>query len=110
MLIAWVLTVFLECLVLFILQEREKLLYVYWIAITSFTNLLANLYLAVVFKGNTLEYWLTAIVIEIIVYTAEFLLCWFYTNDKRKSLIYSIACNSASFFIGLLVSNIINKL
>ena len=106
MIVALVLTVILECLTLFILKEREKLLYVYWIAITSFTNLLANLYLAVVFQGNTLECWLTAIVIEAIVYTSEFLLCWIYTNDKRKSIIYSVACNSASFFIGLLIQYI----
>lgn len=107
MIVALVLTVILECLTLFLLKEREKLLYVYWIAITSFTNLLANLYLAVVFKGSNLEYWLTAILIEAIVYTGEFLLCWIYTNDKRKSLIYSVACNSASFLAGLLIQLII---
>ena len=103
MLVALILTVILECLTLLLLKEREWLLYVYWIAITSFTNLLAHLYIGVVFQGGALEYWLTAVVIEAIVYTSEFLLCWFYTNDKRKSLIYSIACNSASFFIGLLI-------
>ena len=109
MLEALILTVILECLTLFILKEREKLLYIYWIAITSFTNILANYCIAVFFHGNAIEYCLTAIVTEAIVYTVEFLLCWFYTNEKRKSFIYSIACNSASFLIGLVIQKIFSN-
>ena len=103
MLVPLILTVILECLVLVLFRERDKLFYVYWIAITSFTNLLANLYIAIAFDGTALEYWITVAIIETIVYFSEFLLCLLYTNDKSKSLIYSIACNSASFLIGFLI-------
>ena len=106
MLVALILTVILECLVLVLLKERDKLFYVYWLAVTSFTNISVNLFLAFVFQGGIIEYWLTVLLIEIIVYIVEALLCLLYTNDKRKSLIYSLVCNSASFFIGLLIQMI----
>ena len=103
MLIALILTIILELLVLYLLKEREKLLYLYWGAITSFTNLSANLFLALTFNGSTLEYWHNVVIIELIVFLLEFLLCLFYTVDMKKSVIYSLACNLTSFLIGLII-------
>lgn len=97
------LTVFLECLTLFILGERNPLLYLYWTAITTFTNLSANLYLFYCFSGGNTEYYITAIIIEGLVFLSEFLLCYLYTSDKKKSLIYSGACNGTSYIIGLII-------
>ena len=103
MLVALILTVILECLALIILKERDKLFYLYWIGVTSFTNISANLFLAYAFHGGELEYWLTVAVIEIIVFVVEFVLGLVYTNNKKKSLVYSAVCNSISFFIGLII-------
>ena len=103
MLIALIFTIIIECIVLYLLKERDKIFYIYWMALTSFTNLSANLYLALVFKGDTFQYWLTAIIIEIIVFVAEFLLSLIYTSDKSKSAKYSLICNLASFLIGLII-------
>ena len=94
------LTIILECLAILIMKERQPLFYVYWIAITTFTNIPANLYVAYVFSGTQLQYYLTVAVIEALVFTIEFLLCLAYTKDKKKSAKYSIICNLASFVIG----------
>lgn len=103
MLAALILTIILECLALFLIGEREKLYYIYWIAITSVTNLSANLYLALVFKGGNIEYWLTVAVIELLVFVCEFVLSFIYTNDWKKSIKNSLICNLSSFLIGLIV-------
>ena len=39
MVAAVLLTIILECLVLYLLKEREKMFFVYWGALTAFTNL-----------------------------------------------------------------------
>ena len=103
MLIALILTIIIECTVLYLLKERDFIFYIYWTALTSFTNLSANLFLALVFKGNNFQYWLTAIVIEIVVFIVEFSLSFIYTRDKFKSAKYSLVCNLASFLIGLII-------
>ena len=103
MLAALILTIILECLALFLIGEREKLYYIYWIAITSVTNLSANLYLALVFKGGNIEYWLTVAVIELLVFVCEFVLSFIYTNDWKKSIKTSLICNLSSFLIGLII-------
>lgn len=100
---ALALTVIIECIALYFLKERDKIFYLYWGAVTSFTNLSSNLYIALVFSGNTLEYWMTAAVIEILVFVSEFLLCLAYTKDKLKSVKYSAICNIASFIVGLII-------
>lgn len=103
MLEALILTIILECLALFLIGEREKLYYLYWIAITTATNLSANLYLAIVFKGDNVEYWLTVAVIEVLVFALEFVLSFIYTNDWKKSIKNSLICNLSSFLIGLII-------
>ena len=94
------LTIILECAALLIMKEREPLFYVYWIAITTLTNLPANLFVALVFSGTNPMYYLTVAIIEALVFTAEFLLCLAYTKDKKKSAKYSAICNLTSFGIG----------
>ena len=103
MLAALILTVIIECLVLLLLGEREKLLYVYWIAITSFTNLSANLYFALAFNGSRLDYWLTVAIIELLVFLCELIMCFIYTSNWKKSIKYSLICNLSSFLIGLII-------
>ena len=103
---ALVLTVILEWLALVILGERDKLFYLYWVAVTALTNVLVNLYLTYLFSGGVIEYWINVTLLEIMVLISEFFLCFLYTLDKKKSIKYSAVCNSASFLIGLLIQNI----
>ena len=100
------LTVILECVALLIMRERDRLFYVYWMAVTAFTNLSANLYILLFFSGNLTEYYLTVAVIEMLVFVAEFLLCLAYTKEKGKSVKYSAVCNIFSFVIGLIILSI----
>lgn len=94
------LTIILECAALLIMKEKQALFFVYWIAVTTFTNIFANLYVAYIFSGTQLQYCLTVAVIELLVFTVEFLLCLAFTKDKKKSAKYSAICNLASFGIG----------
>lgn len=94
------LTIILECAALLIMKEREPLFYVYWIAITTLTNIPANLFVAFVFSGTKPQYYITVAVIEAIVFALEFLFCLAYTRDTRKSAKYSAVCNLSSFGIG----------
>ena len=103
MLTALILTVILECSVLYLLGERDKSIYIYWIAVTSFTNLSLNLCLSLAFTQASPEYWLFALIGELIVLFVEFGLCFVYTNDIKKSIKYSLICNLTSFLIGLII-------
>ena len=102
-----ILTIILECLALLLLGERTPLFYLYWVAVTALTNVLANLYLIYVFSGGLTEYYINVAIIEILVFAAEFALCYLYISDRKKSLIYSAVCNSASFIIGSIIQLII---
>lgn len=97
------LTVILEVLALLLLKEKEPLFYVYWTAVTVFTNVLANAYVSFVFDGTQLEYYLTVAAIEALVFIAEMLACFAYTKDIKKSAKYSAICNLASFGIGYII-------
>lgn len=94
------LTIVIECAVLLLLREKELLFYLYWIAITSLTNIPANLYVALVFSGTRSQYFITVAVIEILVIAIECIFAYLYTNDLKKSLKYSAVCNTASYLIG----------
>ena len=80
-----ILTIILECLALLLLGERTPLFYLYWVAVTALTNVLANLYLIYVFSGGLTEYYINVAIIEILVFAAEFALCYLYISDKKKS-------------------------
>ena len=60
------LTVSIEVSALFLMKEREPLLYLYWVAITTFTNLLANLAISFFTSGGYLRYYLAVAVIELV--------------------------------------------
>ena len=97
------LTITLEILALIALREKDVLLYVYWMAITTLTNIPANMYVAYVFSGGAVAYWITIAVIEALVFVSEYLMCLAYTKDNRKSLKYSAICNLTSYCIGSLI-------
>ena len=101
------LTVILECIALFVLGERDRLFYLYWMAVTSFTNLSINLYISLVFSGNLTEYYITVAILEALVLVSEFLFCLLYTRNAGKSMKYSVVCNFASFLLGLIILSIL---
>lgn len=96
-------TIFLESLALFFMKERRISFYVFWIALTSFTNVCINLYIALVFSGTMTEYYVTVAVLETLVFLCEFLLCYAYIGEKRKSAVYSAVCNAFSFIAGIII-------
>lgn len=98
-----ILTIILECLALLVLREKDIVFYIYWTAITTITNVPANLYMTYVFSGGRVGYWLSVAVIEALVLAIEYLLCLAYTRNKRKSIKYSLVCNAVSYFIGSLI-------
>ena len=98
-----ILTIILECLALLVLREKDIVFYIYWTAITTITNVPANLYMTYVFSGGRLEYWVSVAVIEALVLAIEYLLCLAYTRNQRKSIKYSLVCNAVSYFIGSLI-------
>lgn len=100
------LTIILECLALWMLGERTPLFYLYWIAVTTATNLSANLYIVYAFGGSDIEYYIAVAIIELLVFAVEFALCYIYTSQRKKSLIYSAVCNGASFVIGSLIQSL----
>ena len=106
MLILLLLTIILECLALLALGERNPLFYLYWIAVTTLTNLTLNLILALIVFEHFLVYWIVVILFEIAVFASEFYLCYVYKNDRAKSIKYSAVCNATSLIIGLLIQMI----
>ena len=102
-----ILTVLLECTALLLMREQSPLFFVYWIATTSLTNVLINLYLLLLFSGSPLEYWLTVAILECLVLLMEFILCFLYTKNARKSVKYSLVCNAVSFTLGLVILQVI---
>ena len=96
-------TIIIECLVIYIFRERDFIFYIYWAAVTSFTNLALNLILSLLFSEVGVMYYLTVILLEIIVVVGEYLLCNIYLNDKVKSIKYSVICNLTSFLVGLII-------
>ena len=101
------LTIAIECAALYILKERNRLFYLYWTAVTTVTNLCVNLYLIYLFRGTDLQYYITVGIIELMVFAVELALCYLYTSDKKKSLIYSAVCNLSSFIIGSVIQMIL---
>ena len=97
------LTIILECLALVVIGERDKIFYLYWVAVTALTNLSVNMYILLLFSGNLTEYYITVAVIEALVFVIEFILCLAYTKDKGQSIKYSAVCNLTSFLIGLII-------
>ena len=100
------LTIILECLALLALGERKPLFYLYWIAVTTLTNLTLNLILGLIVFEHLLIYWIVVLLFEIAVFASEFYLCYLYTNDRVRSIKYSAVCNATSLIIGLLIQMI----
>ena len=110
MLIALLLTVIIECLVLLLLRERQLIFYIFWIALTTLTNLAVNLCVSLVNFGSMAWYVVTVLVIEVLVFVSEAFITYLYTENPRQSLIYSAVCNLASFLVGGIMLDLINLL
>ena len=110
MLIALLLTVIIECLVLFLLRERRPVFYLFWIALTTLTNLAVNLCVSLVNFGSMAWYVVAVFVIELLVFFTEAFLAYLYTGQLKRCLIYSAVCNLASFLVGGIILDLINLL
>lgn len=97
------LTLLIESIVLFLFRQRDPIFYVYWTAVTTLTNIPANLWLSLTHFDSTAAFCLTVVAIELLVFIAELLLCLLYTKNLRTSIRYSAICNLASFGFGSLI-------
>lgn len=109
MLIALLLTIIIECLALFLLRERRPVFYLFWIALTTLTNLTVNLCVSLVNFGSMAWYVVTVLVMEVLVFVSEAFIAYLYTENPRQSLIYSAVCNLASFLVGGIIVDLINS-
>lgn len=94
------LTILIECVALFVLRQKDPIFYLYWTAITTLTNVSANLCLSLMSFDYRAKLCLAVLVIEILVFISELLLCFLYTKNLKKSAKCSAVCNLASFGIG----------
>ena len=100
MLISLLLTLVIELATLFLLRNREAIFYLYWAAVTTLTNVLANACMYLVpFEGNR-ELCALVLALELLVFVSELFLCFLYTKSFKTSAKYSAVCNLASFCIG----------
>ena len=100
MLYALIMTVVIEGIVLLALGESEPLFYLYWTALTTFTNVGINLTLFLVSIDSRTVYAFAVAALELLVLTVEMLFAYLYKKSLKKSIIYSVVCNAASFFLG----------
>ena len=101
------LTILIEGVTLLLLGNRDWVFYLYWCAVTTLTNIPANLCLNFLSLDSKVTLFLAVFVIELLVFAAELLLGFLYTRNIRLSAKYSAVCNLASFGIGSFIRMII---
>lgn len=101
---ALVLTIILEVAALALLKEKDPVFYLYWICITTITNIPANILASPAFSAERWVLYLTVLTIEAAVFVSEALMCYIYKRDRRQAIKYSAICNAASFLIGSVIS------
>ena len=102
-----ILTLLIEGTVLLLLKTKDPLFYLYWAALTTLTNLPANIYLSLSSFDSNTTFYLAVAIIEILVFISELLLCFLYTKDLKSSVKYGALCNLSSFIIGTVIIMII---
>lgn len=110
LIIPLLLTILIECGVLFLLRVKDPIFYLYWIAVTTLTNVPANLCMRFPFFDTATKLALAVAAIELLVIVLEFFLCYLYTKSPQKSIKYSTVCNLASFCVGSAMLAIVSLL
>lgn len=97
------LTIVIEDLILFILKEKRKKVYLASILINIITNLSLNLFISNIIFSSINHYFLIIIPLELFIWILEGISYFLLIKDIKKSISYTLFCNSASFIIGLCI-------
>ncbi|MDE7385280.1 MAG: hypothetical protein K2M84_05935 [Anaeroplasmataceae bacterium] len=103
-----ILTLLIETLVLVILKERRKKVYILSIGMNVITNVSLNL---IGYYSNIEELWLyffMVILLEAIIWFIEGIGYYIGIKEKRKATLYTLTCNGMSFFLGTIIQVVLN--
>lgn len=100
---ALIITLVVEEVILLILREKNIKVFILCFFLNILTNPMMNLGLGLV--SNYYYLWLG--LAEVIVFIIEALIYYLLTNDFKRSIVISLACNLGSLIIGLLIFLII---
>lgn len=93
-----ILTIISEELCLFVMKEKKICIYIICFVLNVFTNLSLNIILQ--FCSN---YYFFLFILEVFVYLFEFLIYLLFTNNAKKSFIYTLVLNTVSLLLGFIV-------
>ncbi|MCM1131413.1 MAG: hypothetical protein NC310_04540 [Roseburia sp.] len=93
-----VLTLIIETLVLYFLKERRKRVFLLLIGMNVITNISLNLIGYYVEIEQLWVYVIMIIILEAIIWIIEGIGYFIEIKDKRKAILYTLACNGMSFF------------
>lgn len=96
------LTLIIESLVLYLLKERRKKVYFLSIEMNVITNISLNL-IGYYIIEQLWVYVIVVILLETIIWIIEGLGYYFVIKDRRKAILYTLACNGMSFFLGTIL-------
>ena len=93
-------TLVIELIVLFVLKERDKRLFLILIAMNFITNPVMNIFLTFI---SPQYYYVVLFVCEVVVIVIESLGYYLVIKDFKKALKISLFCNVMSFMTGWLL-------
>ena len=102
------LTLIIEALVLFLLKERRKRADILSIGMNVITNISLNLIGYFIYIEQLWLYAIMIILLEVIIWILEGLGYYAGIKDKKKAILYTLACNGMSFFLGTILQVLLN--
>lgn len=105
-----ILTVLIEWIVLIILKEKKKHIFVVSLLLNIITNVSLNICLLKINFADIYIYFICLILSEFAIFILEGLGYYLFLKEKKKSICYSLLCNTTSFIVGLILGIIISLL
>ncbi|MDE5565452.1 MAG: hypothetical protein K2I77_00550 [Anaeroplasmataceae bacterium] len=105
-----ILTVLIEWIILIILKEKRKLIFLVSFLLNIITNISLNICLLKINFADIYIYFLCLILSEIAIFIIEGFGYFIFLKEKKKSIFYSLWCNGTSFIVGLVLGIIISIL
>lgn len=105
---SFILTCIIEIVVLFIIKEKRKEIYLFSIFINLFTNIPLNIFILNYSFSSIPSYFLIVLLLELVIIIIEAMLYYLIFKNVIKGLKYSLILNISSYLIGLIISLIIS--
>ncbi|MDE5855727.1 MAG: hypothetical protein K2H06_01635, partial [Anaeroplasmataceae bacterium] len=102
------LTLLIETLVLYLLKERRKRVYILSIGMNLITNISLNLIGYYVIVEQLWLYFIMVVLLEAVIWIIEGLGYYVGIKDKKKAILYTLCCNGMSFFFGTILQVLLN--